>query len=207
MIHIWGRANSVNVQKVLWCCAELGLPYDRTDAGMQYGRVRDPDYLAMNPNGRVPTLVDGDFVLWESNSIMRYLCLEYGGTALYPAPSRQRAGVDRWLDWTLSTLQPAERDVFWGYVRTEPAKRDMAKIDAGVEAVTALWRLLDTHLADRRFVEAEAFTIADLALGCYARRWFGIAEISRPPLPAIERWYDRLQEREGFRRWVAPPLT
>ena len=207
MIHLWGRVNSVNVQKVLWCLAELGLPYERTDAGMQFGRVRDPDYLTMNPNGRVPTLVDGGYVLWESNAIMRYFCLEYGGTALYPEAPRQRAAVDRWLDWTLSTVQPAERDVFWGFVRTPPGERDMKKIEAGVTAVTALWRILDHHLEDRGFVEADRFTIADIALGCYARRWFGVAEIDRPSLPSLERWYATIGEHEGFQRWLAPPLT
>ena len=110
MIEIWGRANSVNVQKVLWSCDELCLRYHRIDAGMQYGRTNDRDYLAMNPNGRIPTLRDGEFVLWESNSIMRYLALESDrGSGIYPAEPRVRAGIDRWLDWTLSTLGPAER--------------------------------------------------------------------------------------------------
>ena len=113
-ITIWGRANSVNVQKVLWCLHELDLAYERIDAGMAFGKNREPEYLAMNPNGRVPTLVDGDFVLWESNSIMRYLVLAYvPQSPLYPRPPRVRAGVDRWLDWTLSTLQPVDRPVFW----------------------------------------------------------------------------------------------
>src|SRR5665647_1659162 len=102
-LRIWGRANSVNVQKVLWCCRELDVAFDRIDAGMQFGRNGEPDYLAMNPNGRVPTLVDGDFVLWESNSIMRYLALVHGGgTTLYPSAPKVRAGLERWLDWTLS---------------------------------------------------------------------------------------------------------
>src|SRR5947209_5100230 len=125
MLTIWGRANSVNVQKVLWCCEELNLAYERIDAGLQYGRNHEPAYLAMNPMGRVPTLVDGDFVLWESNSIIRYLVMQYGGDGthetLYPPDPRSRASVDRWLDWTLSTLQPAERPVLWGYVRTPEA--------------------------------------------------------------------------------------
>ena len=104
---------------MLWCLRELDLAYERIDAGMQFGRNRDPDYLAMNPNGRVPTLVDGDFVLWESNSIMRYLVLAYReGSSLYPQAPKQRAGIDRWLDWTLSTLQPVDRPVFWALVRT-----------------------------------------------------------------------------------------
>ena len=121
-LTIWGRANSVNVQKVLWCLTELGLAYERIDAGMSYGRTREAEYLAMNPNARIPTLVEGDFVLWESNSIMRYLCLAHGlGTPIYPEAPKQRASVDRWLDWTLSTVQPVDRPVFWGIVRTAPA--------------------------------------------------------------------------------------
>jgi glutathione S-transferase len=127
MITIWGRANSVNVQKVLWCCDELVLPYERIDAGLQFGRNNEPEYLAMNPNARVPTLVDGDFVLWESNSILRYLVMQYGSSSpLYPPEPKQRASIDRWLDWSLSTLQPAERPVFWTIVRTPVAERDRA---------------------------------------------------------------------------------
>src|SRR3954464_13703053 len=118
-LPIWGRANSVNVQKVLWCLHELDLAYDRIDAGMECGKTNAPAYLARDPNGRVPTLVDGDFVLWESNSVMRYLCLAYGRhSPIYPQSPQARAGVDRWLDWTLSTLQPVDRPVFWALVRT-----------------------------------------------------------------------------------------
>ncbi len=114
MITIWGRANSVNVQKVLWCCDELVLPYERIDAGLQFGRNNEPDYLAMNPTGKIPTLVDDDFVLWESNSILRYLVLQYGESSLlYPSEPRLRSSIDRWLDWSLTTLQPTEKPVFW----------------------------------------------------------------------------------------------
>ncbi len=131
-LTIWGRPNSVNVQKVLWCLAELDVPFERIDAGMQFGRNTESDYLAMNPNGRVPTLVEGDFVLWESNSIMRYLCLAHGPTSsIYPPEPQRRAAVDRWLDWTLSTVQPLERPLFWGLVRTPPAERDMAGVAEG----------------------------------------------------------------------------
>ncbi|MFK4622896.1 glutathione S-transferase [Bradyrhizobium diazoefficiens] len=134
-LTIWGRANSVNVQKVLWCLTELGLPYERIDAGMQYGKTREAEYLAMNPNARIPTLVEGDFVLWESNSIMRYLCLAHGrGTPIYPDAPKQRASVDRWLDWTLSAVQPVDRPVFWGIVRTAPAERDMIQVQRDADA-------------------------------------------------------------------------
>ncbi len=134
-LTIWGRPNSVNVQKVLWCLRELELPFARIDAGMQFGRNDEPDYLAMNPNGRIPTLVDGDYVLWESNSIMRYLCMAYGkASQIYPQDAQHRAGVDRWLDWTLSTLQPVDRPVFWALVRTPVAQRDMSAIQKDADA-------------------------------------------------------------------------
>jgi glutathione S-transferase len=208
MIKIWGRTNSVNVQKVLWCCHELGLEYQRIDAGMQFGVNREPEYLAMNPNGGVPTLLDGDLVLWESNSIMRYLALQYGKReALYPAVPAVRAHVERWLDWSLSTLQPAEMPVFWGLVRTPEVQRDMPLIKASAVKVGGLWKILDTHLAGRTFVEAEQFTLADIVLGAYARRWFGVEGIERPSLPNLEGWYRRVGEREGFQRYVAPALT
>src|ERR1700687_109595 len=127
-LKIWGRANSVNVQKVLWCLGELDLAYERIDAGMAFSRNREPDYLAMNPNARVPTLVDGDFVLWESNSIMRYLVLSYAqGSPIYPDAPKRRAGVDRWLGWIRSTLEPVDRPVFCALVRTPPAQRDIVE--------------------------------------------------------------------------------
>jgi glutathione S-transferase len=209
VIKIWGRVNSVNVQKVLWCCDELGLPYDRIDAGLQHGRNNEPEYLAMNPNGRVPTLEDGDFVLWESKSILRYLAMEYGASHpdLYPAAPRVRASIDRWLDWTLSTLQPAERNVFWGMVRTPAAERDMAAIQKGADACGALWRMLDTHLAGRQYAEGDAFSIADLVLGAYCRRYLDLDGIQRPDLPALRKWYEGIKQRPAFQRYVAPALT
>ncbi|WP_244817643.1 glutathione S-transferase family protein [Caballeronia sp. Lep1P3] len=208
MLTIWGRANSVNVQKVLWCCDELGLEYERIDAGLQYGRNHEPDYLAMNPMGRVPTLVDGDFVLWESNAIIRYLVMQYGEkSTLYPADAKTRASVDRWLDWTLSTLQPAERPVFWGYIRTPAPKRRVDQLEADAREVEKLWRVIDAHLEDRDYLEGNAFTLADLVIAAYARRWFGIAELDRPALRALERWYAQQSARAGFERYVAPELT
>jgi glutathione S-transferase len=207
-ITIWGRANSVNVQKVLWCAEELGLCYKRIDAGMAFGRNTEPDYLAMNPNGRVPTLVDGDFVLWESNSIMRYFALAYGqGSTIYPAAPKARAAVDRWLDWTLSTLQPVDRPVFWALVRTPVEKRDMAAIQKDADAEAAVWRMADAQLATRKFIEGEQFTLADIALGAYARRWFGVEGITKPTFPHLERWFAQFASRPGFQKFLAPPMS
>jgi len=207
-LTIWGRANSVNVQKVLWCLRELDLPHHRIDAGMAFGKNDQPEYLAMNPNGRVPTLVDGDYVLWESNSIMRYLNLAYGrGSPIYPAAPRARAGVDRWLDWTLSTLQPVDRPVFWALVRTPPAKRDMVAIQKDADAEAVQWRIVDAQLANRRFIEGDDFTIADIALGAYARRWFGVEGIKKPVLQNLDRWFAQFAARPGFAEFIAPPMS
>jgi glutathione S-transferase len=207
-IRIWGRSNSVNVQKVLWCLRELDVTYERIDAGMAFGRNHDPDYLAMNPNGRVPTLVDDDFVLWESNSIMRYLVLAYGnGSPVYPEAPKHRAGVDRWLDWTLSTLQPVDRPVFWALVRTPVEKRDQVAIQKDADAEAIQWRIVENQLASRRFIEGDEFTLADIALGAYARRWFGVEGIRKPQLPHLERWFAQFAERPGFKQFVAPPMS
>ena len=207
-LTIWGRANSVNVQKVLWCLAELDLAYDRIDAGMAFGKNDQPNYLAMNPNGRVPTLVDGDYVLWESNSIMRYLNLAYGrGSPIYPAAPQARAAVDRWLDWTLSTLQPVDRPVFWALVRTPREKRDTMAIQKDVDAEAVVWRIPDALLASRRFIEGDQFTIADIAIGAFARRWFGVEGVTKPNLPNLERWFQEISKRPGFAKHLSAPMT
>jgi glutathione S-transferase len=207
-LTIWGRANSVNVQKVLWCAEELGLSYRRIDAGMAFGRNTEPEYLAMNPNGRVPTLVDGDFVLWESNSIMRYFALVHGqGSPIYPDAPKARTAVDRWLDWTLSTLQPVDRPVFWALVRTPKEKRDMIAIQKDADAEAVVWRIPDAQLAARKFIEGDQFTLADIALGAYARRWFGVEGIGKPRFPNLERWFAQFSSRPGFQKFLAPPMS
>lgn len=207
-ITIWGRANSVNVQKVLWCLSELDLAYERIDAGMAFGRNRDSEYLAMNPNARVPTLVDGDYVLWESHSIMRYLVLAYSpGSPIYPDAPKRRAAVDRWLDWVLSTVQPADRPVFWALVRTPPEQRDMVAIQKDADAEAQVWEIADAQLATRRFLEGDDFTIADIAVGAFARRWLRVEGIRKPELPNLDRWFAELESRTGFRQHLAQPMT
>jgi glutathione S-transferase len=208
MLKIWGRNTSINVQKVMWAVSELGLPHERIDVGGAFGKNNEAPYLAMNPNGRVPTLVDGDYVLWESNSVMRYLCTAYGqGSPIYPTSPKARAGVDRWLDWTLSTLQPVDRPVFWALVRTAPEKRDMVAIQKDVDAEAVVWRIVEAQLATRRFIEGDQFTIADIALGAYARRWLGVEGVTKPNLPNVERWFAQFAARPGFVRFIAPPMT
>ncbi len=210
MLRLWGRTNSVNVKKVLWLLDELALPYERIDAGMEHGVVNDPAYRAMNPNGRVPTIEDDGFVLWESNAILRYLAMKHG-SPLYPADPAARASADRWMDWQLSTLSPAERNLFWGMVRTPPDQRDMAAIQASAKAAAECWAILDAHIEAHGwpYLDGEHMTIADIVLGCYARRWFG-SEVhlsGMPHFPALGAWYAALNGRAGFRRWVGVPMS
>jgi glutathione S-transferase len=209
-LKLWGRVNSVNVKKVLWMLDELGIPYERADAGMEHGVVNTPGYRAMNPNGRVPTIEDGGLVLWESNSILRYLAMKHA-SALYPADPAARASADRWMDWQLSTLSGAERNLFWGMVRTPPDKRDMGAVMAAAKAAGECWAMLDAHIARHGgpFIDGAAMTIADIVLGCYARRWFGeeVQVEGMPVLPALSAWYAAIGARRGFQRWVAVPMT
>jgi glutathione S-transferase len=207
-LKIWGRKNSVNVQKVLWCLSELDLPYERIDAGMAFGRNHEPDYRAMNPNERVPTLVDGDYVLWESNSIMRYLTLAYRpDSPIYPQAPKRRAGVDRWLDWSLSTLQPVDRPVFWALVRTPVEKRDMVAIQKDVDAEAEQWEIVEAQLQDQRFLEGDDFTIADIVIGVFARRWLGVEGVRKPHFKQIDRWFAQFSGRPGFDQFLTGPMS
>lgn len=207
-LTIWGRANSVNVMKALWCLAELDIPYERIDAGMQFGRNNEAEYLAMNPNGRVPTLVDGDYALWESNSVMRYLCMAYGqGTPIYPHDPKQRAAVDRWLDWTLSTVQPVDRPVFWALIRTPKEKQDMAQIQKDADAEAPVWAIADRQLSTRRYFEGDQFTIADIAVGAFARRWLGFTGIRKPAFAHVERWYADIASRPSFAKQLTVAMS
>jgi glutathione S-transferase len=139
---------------------------------------------------------------------MRYLVLAYApASSIYPDAPKRRASVDRWLDWTLSTLQPVDRPVFWALVRTPPEQRDMAAIQKDADAEAVQWRIVDNHLATRRFIEGDDFTIADIALGAYARRWFGVEGVTKPRLAHLERWFAQFGSRPGFLQFIAPPMS
>jgi len=139
---------------------------------------------------------------------MRYLAMAYGkGSPIYPEAPKRRAGVDRWLDWTLSTMQPVDRPVFWALVRTPPEQRDMAAIQKDVDAEAVVWRIVENQLAGRRFIEGDDFTIADIALGAYARRWLGVEGVDKPRLPHLERWFAQFAGRSGFAKFIAPPMS
>ena len=206
MLKLWGRINSINVQKVLWALAELNVPYERTDAGLQFGVVNEPFYRRMNPNGRVPTIEDDGFVLWESNAIVRYLSAKHGAGTLWPQDLRQRADADRWMDWTTSTVAPALTPVFWGLIRTPPEKRNMASIEAEAEKVGQAFQALEQSLEGRDHVAGKSFTMGDIPLGAFVHRWYALA-VERPKLPGVEAYYQRLQQRASYKKHVMLPLS
>lgn len=206
MITIWGNADSVNVQKVLWCCEEAGLAYQRIDAGRHFGVVGTPDFLRLNPNGLVPTISDDGYVVWESNAIVRYLASTYSPGDLWPLEPRQRADADRWMDWSNSTLWPALLPLFRAFMRTPPEQRDHGRIEQQLNEAQSTMALLDRHLADRPYVGGATMTMGDIAVGSAAWRWFALP-IARQPLPMLEGWFERLAERPAFRKVVMLPLS
>jgi glutathione S-transferase len=206
MLKVWGRANSINVQKVLWCCGELELPFERIDAGLQFGVNNTPEYRAKNPNALVPMIDDAGFILWESQPIVRYLARKHGLGSLCPADVQACADADRWMDWNATTVWPNLRPVFWNLVRTEPAKRDMPLVEISRKGLAASMTLLDAHLASRQYVTGANFTMGDIPLGVSIHRWFRM-EIARENLPHLAGYYKRLQARPAYAKYADLPLT
>ncbi len=207
MIRVWGRTNSANVMKVLWTLDELGLAYERIDAGGKFGRTATPEYRVMNPLGLVPALEEDGFALFESNAIIRYLCNAHApASPLYPAEARARGPVDAWLDTQQTALNRPQSIVFAGMVRTPPAQRDNAAIAAALAEVSAVWGLVNAQLAGRPFICGDSLTLADIAFGCHAHRWFGM-DIARPAFTELHAWYWRLLARPGYAAHVAQPIS
>jgi glutathione S-transferase len=206
MLKIWGRKNSINVQKVLWCCGELGLKFERIDAGMQFGVNDTPEYLAMNPNGLVPTIDHDGFVLWESHAILRYLCGLHGLGTLWPGTPRAFAEADRWMEWYNTTLWLNLRPVFWNLVRIPPEKRDMTLLNESIKKLAANMQIVDAQLAKTPYLGGKDFTMGDIPMGVAAFRWFNLP-LERPPLGNLEAWYQRILKRPAFQEHCAAPLT
>jgi glutathione S-transferase len=205
MLKIWGRTNSINVQKVMWTVAELGLAHERVNAGMAHGVVNEPWYADLNPNRLVPAIDDDGVVLWESNVIVRYLAARHASGTLMPADPAARARAEMWMDWQ-QTAMPGFGPLFMNLIRTPPHKRDVAVIRSGRESTEAALRLLDGWLASRSHMVADHLTVADIPLGCVAYRWYALP-IERPELPHLRAWYQRLTARPGFVQHVMLPLT
>ncbi|KVE28265.1 glutathione S-transferase [Burkholderia singularis] len=198
MLKVLGKTSSINVRKVLWTCAELRLDYEREDWGIGFQSTQTPEFLARNPNGLVPVLEDGDFVLWESNAIIRYLANRYGGAHLYPDEPQARARVDQWLDWQATTLNPAWVYAFLGLIRQQPAYQDAAQIRASCDAWAQRMTLLDAQLGKTgAFVVGPDYTLADIVIGLSVNRWLR-TPFDKPELPAVSAYFERLAARPGF---------
>jgi glutathione S-transferase len=206
MLKIWGRTNSVNVKKVLWAAEEMGLQYERIDAGLQFGVNKTPEYLKMNPTGLVPTIEDEGFVLWESHSIVRYLAAKHSAGKLWPSELRRRADAERWMDWTFTFQREFQRPIFWPLVRTPPEKRDLNAIESARKVCAELLRIPEAYLAERRYLGGDELNIADIPLGCHVQLWMRLP-IERPPQPHLEAWFERLCARAPFRKVVDLPLS
>lgn len=206
MLVIWGRDNSVNVQKVLWCCEELGLPYDRRNAGMAHGVVETPAYRKLNPNGLIPTIDDDGFVLWESNAVVRYLAAKHSAGGLWPTDLRARGEADRWMDWSTTTFWPTIRPMFMGLIRTPAAERDAKAIEDSRRKTIEILRIIDTYLDGRDYLAGDAFSMGDIVLGACVWRWLALTDKRDDPANVV-RWSDRLAQRPAYRKTVMQPLS
>ncbi|MBB6114438.1 glutathione S-transferase [Rahnella inusitata] len=206
MITVWGRENSTNVKKVLWMLDELELTYNIVNAGGAFGKNTDPAYLALNPNGLVPCFQEDDFVLWESNSILRYLAECSGKPEFWPADARHRASIDKWLDWASSSLITPYRQVYQTLVRIPEPERDMALVASGMKVFEKYWAIADAVLAKQKWLSGETFGIGDIPLGIYAYSWYSL-NIERQSHPNVERWYQQLTQRPAFIKRVMIPLS
>ncbi|WP_343315281.1 glutathione S-transferase [Brucella sp. BE17] len=206
MLKIWGRQNSSNVKKVLWAAQELNLDYQRFDLGGHFGGLDNPDFLKCNPNGLVPLLEDGETVLWESNTIVRYLAAVYGKGSLWIDDPAQRAQAEKWMDWASTTLVNDFRDVIQHLVRLPDEKRDPAIARRAAEGLARSMTIAENALSEAPWFSGQSLGIGDIPLGVIAYGWFGLS-IERPSLPRLEDWYHRLQARPTYRSTIMIPIT
>ncbi|MCE7997575.1 MAG: glutathione S-transferase [Rhodobiaceae bacterium] len=205
MIRIWGRASAFNLQKAYWTLLETGQPHERIDAGGDFGGLDATDFLARNPNGRIPVIDDDGFVLWESQAIIRYLSEHYAPD-LMPGSARERALAAQWMDWSQTTLQPAFMDLFWGGVRMPKDKQDSSFVRGALSRTVTALSLLDKELATRAFLVGDSLTVADIPAGTHLYRFFEMEDIEHPDLPHVTAWYARLRERPAYQRAVMVPF-
>ncbi len=205
-MKLWGRTTSVNVQKALWALDELELAYEQVDARMHFGVVDTPAYRALNPNGKVPVLEDGDFVLWESHAIVRHLARTYGKGRLLPADERGLALADQWMDWQAASFQGAMGPAFLGFIRTAEPDRNAAVIAKSVAATESAVALLDDALADRTYILGDAFSMADIPLGAAVARWKKMP-VERATRSNVDRWFESVSARPAFGAYFDAVLT
>ena len=206
MLKIWGRLNSINVMKVMWCVDELGIEHERVDAGMAYGVVGEDFYAQLNPNRLIPTIDDDGLVLWESNVIVRYLSAKYGRGILSPEDPGERALADRWMDWQQTVAHADITFIFWAVVRNLKANQDPEKLAAAASRLGKSWQRVDEHHAGRDYLCGDHLTMADSPRGSAVWRWYNM-QTERPTLANLEAWHERLKQRPGFQKYVMLPLT
>lgn len=204
MLRILGRPNSYNTQKVLWLLDEMDVPFSLELTGLEHGGNHTPEYNQLNPNELVPTLIEDGLVLWESNSILRYLAAKHG--KLLPTDPQDRARSDRWLDWALTTLAPAITPAFWGLIRAKPEERDSAKIDDAVKRSNRAMSMLDRYLGETPYVGGKELSIGDIPVGILTYRYYSLP-IERHRLPHLEAWYKSLGERPSYRKTIMIGLS
>lgn len=205
IIDLWGRSNAYNVQKPLWLLAELGLDFNHHDIGSSAGDLDTAEFLKLNPQARIPVLQNGDAIVLESNSILRYLANSFAAVELYPDEALQRSQVERWMDWELSSLQPAFIDLFWGYYRTPPAARDLKAFDAALGQCQMHFKALDRQLTTQSWLAGDYFSLADISCGVCLYRYFNMDLAVEEP-PQVMRWYRQLSQRPAFRHTIMQPF-
>ena len=205
MLELWGRPNAYNVQKTLWLLAEMGLEFRHHDVGSNKGDLDTPEFIALNPHARVPVLKHDEAVIWESNTILRYLASSHGASPLYPEDALLRSQVERWMDWELASLEPAFGPLFWGFYRTPPDSRNQPGIDAAGQRCRLLFELLDRHLADHPYLAGDFFSLADITCGVYLYRYFEMGYAVDEPVQVM-RWYQLLSQRRAFQNTIAIPF-
>ncbi len=206
MLRLWGRMSSINVRKVMWAVQALGLAHERIDAGGEFGVVRTDTFMAHNPNAMVPLMQDGDFYLWESNVIVRYLCAKHGHTTLYPQGLHEAFDAERWMDWQQTTLNPAGRDAFIQLIRKPGGQVDPARVDHSVAATLPLLKLLDRHLAAQPFMVGTQLTMADIPVACEIHRWRCLP-LAHAPYPNLDRWYQQMLAMPASQGVLDIPLS
>ena len=205
MITFYGRKSSDNVQKTLWMLLETGQSHEHIELGGQFGGLDDPDFLKLNPHGKVPVLVDGDLSVWESSAIIRYLAAAYCSGTIWPEDVRARAEMDKWMDWAQSKLYPESNRLFWRLIRTPEVDQNADKIAAGIELLTTYMGMLETQLEGKRHLCGEALSLADIIAGATLYRYYEMP-IERPALGNVERWYAALTQRPAYRQAVMVPF-
>lgn len=206
MLRVYGRKNSINVQKVLWLIDELALPFEHVPAGGNFGVLDTPKFLAMNPHGKIPVICDDTTVIWESQTILRYISAKYGKPQFWSDDPYVRSQVEQWMDWSQSTLQPEFMNgIFWGFYRTPENLRNIEAIQRSIETCSNYFKLLDNYLENKLFLCGSNISLADIAIGTLLYRYFEL-DIKRPQIPNVEAWYSRLKSRAPYQKNVMIPF-